>query len=55
VSSWTEVAPDEEQKIELVTTVGSIVRCAKQTGLGRTQAPTPPYNPGTPLTGPPPA
>jgi hypothetical protein len=34
VSSWTEVAPDEEQKIELVTTLGSIVRCAKQTGLG---------------------
>jgi hypothetical protein len=25
VSSWTEVAPEEEQKIELVTTVGSIV------------------------------
>jgi hypothetical protein len=25
VSSWTEVARHEEQKIELVTTVGSIV------------------------------
>jgi hypothetical protein len=25
VSNWSEVAPDEEQKIELVTTVGSIV------------------------------
>ena len=25
VSSWTEVAPEEEQKIELVTTAGAIV------------------------------